>query len=727
MPDSHVRFSEYARQLIQEGSKRAGRGAMAIVLAASMTGAMVPAQAFAQESTPTEVATSVEAKNTPDSGKAAASTVSGQKSDSTASQQKEDVTEKKSSSAVTESKGAATTGSQQTTALSAKLNLQVATSKTTSSTAPSTTSDVSAKKAAASTSDTAPSFDASSVVYNSGDAKLTIDGREAGTFAVFQVAGSWTAGTPVQGADGRWRATLTIVPKAENRIPGHFGDSGYELDSSASKLTLTYVYVPTTGKWITDTFSDRATVAYKKAAQAPAFDIAKQSVGVVVYAAGEWDPAYEGTVQIPSGMVQSVSKPYQKDGRWFVDVELKQGTPKDYGVGDKTSDGVYLFDDANSVTTFSFATDSLDGTTWTAMPTEDGDPKVAFYQVAAPDADAIVNAKVTVKTTDGTKEGSYYLGAGTYEVGPVIMGYAGPVCVVTLKSDQQQSYVDEFNADQANDDTYELSVAKPSDLQFYFSYDPETQEWTNTTSDQYIYVKKAPEKAPAFDAAAVVENDAAVTAQIKLADGTTVDAKAASIKDVAASYQASDPVQDKDGNWTATLTIVPKAFADYPGLAALVKDNAAKGSTFELDSESSNLTLTYRYSKDSGTWAADGQATVVFQEKAATPAEPQNPQDPTKPTTPAAPTTDPSTNNSNTNNSSTKTTNAAGTSNNSPAKKNVPAQTSTAKKATANSSSLPKTGDTSNAAGAATAGIIGIASVVLSAVSSLLQKRRNEE
>ena len=155
MPDSHVRFSEYARQLIQEGSKRAGRGAMAIVLTASMTGAMVPAQAFAQESTPTEVATS----------------------------------------------------------------------KTASSTAPSTTSGVSAKKAAAATSDTAPTF-----------------------------------------------------------------------------------------------------------------DIAKQSVGVVVYAAGEWDPVYEGTVQIPSGMVQSVSKPYQKDGRWFVDVELKQGTPKDYGVADKTSD-----------------------------------------------------------------------------------------------------------------------------------------------------------------------------------------------------------------------------------------------------------------------------------------------------------------------------------------------------------------------------------------------------
>lgn len=539
MPDGHVRFSEYARQLIQEGGKRAGRGAMSIVLTASMTGAMVPAVAIAQESTPAEVATS----------------------------------------------------------------------KTTSSTVPSTTSSVSTKKSAAATSDTAP-----------------------------------------------------------------------------------------------------------------AFNIAKQSVGVVVYAAGEWDPAYEGTVQIPSGMVQSVSKPYQKDGRWFVDVELKQGTPKDYGVGDKTSDGVYLFDDANSVTTFSFATDSFDGTTWTAMSTEDGGPKVVFYQVAAPDADAIVNAKVTVRTTDLTKEGSYYLGAGTYEVGPVIMGYAGPVCVVTLKSDQQQSYVDEFNVKQANGDTYELSVAKPSDLQFYFSYDPETQEWTSTTSDQYIYVKKAPEKAPTFDAAAVVENDTAVAAQIKLAVGTTVDAGAASIKDVAASYQASDRMQDKDGNWTATITIFPKAFADYPGLAALVKDNAAKGSTFELDSESSNLTLTYRYSKDSGTWVADGQATVVFQEKVVTPAEPQNPQDRAKPTTPAAPTTDPSTNNSN-----TKTTNAASTSNNTTAKKNVPAQTSTAKKATANSSSLPKTGDTSNAAGAATAGIIGIASVALSAVSSLLQKRRNQE
>ena len=683
----HFRFSESTRKLIQDGCRRAGRGAMAIVLSASMAGAALPVQAIAEDASSPAAATSTETGTEQEQSEA----TSGSESEAGTSQEKtEDSAQSSSADDAAATKTDAPT-TQQTASLSKKLDAAVAAS--------STSADSSAvKQAAAPSNDQAPAFDEKSAIYNAGDVKLKVDGEDAGTFSVFQAANPWTAGTPTKGADGRWRVELTISPKAENRIPGHFGDSGYELDESASKLTLTYVYVPTTGRWITSSFADRATVAYKKADKAPAFDITKQSIGVVVYAAGEWDPAYEGTIAIPASMVESTGAPYKKDGKWTVDVELKQGTPKDYGVEDKTADGVYLFDEANSVTSFSFV---YDGKSWTAEPTEGGDPQIAFYQVEAPDADAIVNAKVTVKTTDGTKEGSYYLGAGTYEIGPVVEGYTNPMCVVTLRADQQQSYVDEFNADQKDGQVFELA-AKPNDIQFYFSYDPETQEWTNTTTDQYIYVKKAPEKAPAFDAASLIDDSSAVAARIELADGTTIDADTTSVKDAAASYEATDPVQDENGDWTATLTIVPKSFEDYPGLSSLVPEG-----TYELDESASTLTLTYRYSKAAGTWTAEGPATVVFQQKAATPEKP-------------------STDNG-TNSSGTGTTTPAADTRGS-TKQGAPAQAAATKTAatTASASALPNTGDAQRTTGAA-AGIIGLAGIALAAVGRLLQKRRDQE
>ncbi len=230
--------------------------------------------------------------------------------------------------------------------------------------------------------DQAPTFDPKSVVYNAGEVSMTLDGKSEGTSSVFQVATSWVAGTPKQSADGTWTCTLTITPKDENKIAGHFGDSGYELDSANSKLTVTYTYSDNKWNpgWKSLDKADHGTLAFKKAEQAPAFDVTKQDVDVVVYDAGEFDPAYETTKPL-SADVATVGEVYKKDGKWAVDVTLKQGTAKDYGVADHTTKGVYLFDDANSVTEITYVTSSLKTADW--KPEGDA-AKVAFAQVEAP-------------------------------------------------------------------------------------------------------------------------------------------------------------------------------------------------------------------------------------------------------------------------------------------------------------------------------------------------------
>lgn len=376
---------------------------------------------------------------------------------------------------------------------------EVAQAQDPAATAPATTAqattaqgekDAAKSAAKVAAAEQAPAFDDAQAAGDANVVTLLLDGKEQGGFSVSQVASSWTHTEPKKGADGKWTVDLTFVPKAENKIAGHYSDSGYELDAAGSKLTLTYTYNKWSG-WHAFDKADRGTLAFKKAEQAPAFDVSKQKADVMVYDAGEFDPAYEGEVALDAAKA-TVGKVYKKDGKWAVDVTLKQGAPADWGVADKTSKGVYLADDWNSVTEVTYVTKDLKSSDW--KPEGDG-PKVAFYQVEQPTTDDVVNAKVTVKTTDGSRQEDYCLDANTYEIGPVVSGYANPMCVVTLRADGQQAYVDEFNAKKDADGTYELA-AKPSQIQFYFSYDPETREWSNTTTDQYIYVKKAEASQP---------------------------------------------------------------------------------------------------------------------------------------------------------------------------------------------------------------------------------------
>ena len=578
MPDNHPGTSNSTVRLIKRKSAQMfARGALAVTLSAAMGAAMIPTQAIAEGLDAATTATEQKAAST---DSAEAKTTAKQDAKSTA-----EVASAQKKTATGEKNGSSSS--------------KAATSKTAAQPATKSTKKVAAKVQAAAADET-PTFDPKTVVYNAGDVSMTVDGKSEGTFSVFQVATSWVAGTPKKDADGNWTCTLTIIPKDENKIAGHFGDSGYELDTANSKLTVTYHYNKWSG-WHAFDKADRATLAYKKAEQAPAFDVTKQDVHVVVYDADEFDPAYETTKPLSTD-VATVGKVYKKGDKWAVDVTLKQGTAKDYGVADHTTKGVYLFDDANSVTEVTYITSSLKTADW--KPEGDA-AKVAFSQVAAPTSDDIVNAQVTVKTTDGSKEKNYYLGAGTYEVGPVTMGYTNPMCVVTLKADKQQSYVDEFNAEKDANGTYELA-AKPNDIQFYFSYDPDTQEWTNTTTDQYIYVKKA-ETEPVFDKDAVNE-----AGDVKLLlDGE--DQGNFSVSQVADSWTASEPKKDADGTWIVDVTFVPK---DENKIAGHFGDSG-----YELDSANSKLTVTYEYNKNSGWHAFDksDRGTLAFKKADQTP------------------------------------------------------------------------------------------------------------
>ena len=549
----------------------------------------------------------------------------------------------------------------------------------------------------------APAFDASAV-NEANDVKLLLDGEDQGSFSVSQVVESWTAADPVQGAYGCWTVDVTFVPKDENKIAGHFGDSGYELDSESSKLTVTYQYNKFSG-WHAFDKANRGTLAFKKAVVAPEFDLAKQNVDVVIYDADEFDPAFETSMPL-SADTATAGEVYQKDGKWAVDVTLKQGKPEDYGVADHTSKGVYLFDDANSVTEVTYVTSDLKSSDW--KPEEDG-AKIAFAQVLAPTSDDIVNAQVTVKTTDGSKEKSCYLGYGTYEVGPVVMGYTNPMCVVTLKADKQQEYVDEFNEAQTDGDNAYVLAAAPNDIQFYFSYDPDTQEWTNTTTDQYIYVKKA-EVTPTFDSDAVNE-----AGDVKLLlDGE--DQGSFSVSQVAASWTAADPVQDADSSWTVDVTFVPK---DENKIAGHFGDSG-----YELDSENSKLTVTYTYSTNGG-WKAIDKADrgVLAFKKAANPDQPVTPENPTNPTTPENP-TEPVT-------PEDPTTPAA--ENGGKAASNADAENAvkksadkTAKKEEAKQASTPDTSDSTGIAALAAA-VAGTISLALAGAARTLGLRRKDQ
>ncbi|MGN0075753.1 MAG: hypothetical protein ACI38Z_02100, partial [Parafannyhessea sp.] len=187
MPDNHPGTSNYTVRLIKRKSAQMfARGALAVTLSAAMGTAMIPTQAIAE-------------------GLDAATTSTEQKATTTDSAKK------------------VTTGEKD----------EASKSGTTSKTATKAT----AAKAKADAADETPTFDPKTVVYNAGDVSMTVDGKSEGTFSVFQVATSWTAGTPKKDADGNWTCTLTITPKDENKIAGHFGDSGYELDTANSKLT----------------------------------------------------------------------------------------------------------------------------------------------------------------------------------------------------------------------------------------------------------------------------------------------------------------------------------------------------------------------------------------------------------------------------------------------------------------------------------------------------------
>ncbi len=66
------------------------------------------------------------------------------------------------------------------------------------------------------------------------------------------------------------------------------------------------------------------------------------------------------------------------------------------------------------------------------------------------------------------------------------MGYANPMRVVN-GADKQEVHAS--SSRRRTRCTYELA-AKPNDIQFASGHDLDI-EWTNTTTDQYIYVKKA--------------------------------------------------------------------------------------------------------------------------------------------------------------------------------------------------------------------------------------------
>ena len=105
---------------------------------------------------------------------------------------------------------------------------------------------------------------------------------------------------------------------------------------------------------------------------------------------------------------------------------------------------------------------------------------------AAPTATDVAQAKVTVRSvSDATKSKDYSLTEGTYQIGNVIKTASGYTCVVTLPADKQQSYVDRF----AKDEGADFASQGFSQIQFYFSY--QDGAWTNTTTDQYVYVRDA--------------------------------------------------------------------------------------------------------------------------------------------------------------------------------------------------------------------------------------------
>ncbi|MCH4083681.1 MAG: hypothetical protein LKF00_04855 [Olsenella sp.] len=206
------------------------------------------------------------------------------------------------------------------------------------------------QKAAA--TDQAPTFDPKSVVYNAGEVSMTLDGKSEGTFSVFQVATSWVAGTPKQSADGAWTCTLTITPKDENKIAGHFGDSGYELDSANSKLTLTYTYNKWSG-WHAFDKADHATVAYKKAEQAPTFDAsqaANDSNAVKMLLDGVEQGGFSVSQVADSWTATEPKK--DADGNWTVDLTF---VPKDENkIAGHFGDSGYELDEANSKLTVTY-------------------------------------------------------------------------------------------------------------------------------------------------------------------------------------------------------------------------------------------------------------------------------------------------------------------------------------------------------------------------------------
>jgi hypothetical protein len=263
--------------------------------------------------------------------------------------------------------------------------------------------------------------------------------------------------------------------------------------------------------------------------------------------------------------------------------------------------------------------------------------------------------------------------------------------------------VDEFNAEKDADGTYELA-AKPNDIQFYFSYDPDTQEWTNTTTDQYIYVKKA-DQPPTFDADAAANEAGDVKL---LLDGE--DQGNFSVSQVAKSWTATEPKKDADGNWTVDLTFVPK---DENKIAGHFGDSG-----YELDEANSKLTVTYEYNKNSGWHAFDkaDRGTLAFKKAAVTPDKPSKPTQPTTPTNPTNPNNNggkATGNNANNNaGNNAKVTPKAGATKANAAK-------AAATKAAASKASVPKTGDNNSLAGMATAGVLGAVSLLIAAVEKL--------
>lgn len=189
-----------------------------------------------------------------------------------------------------------------------------------------------------------------------------------------------------------------------------------------------------------------------------------------------------------------------------------------------------------------------------------------------------------------------------------------------------------------------------------------------------------------------------------------------SVSQVAQSWTATNPKQDADGNWTVDLTFVPKA---ENKIAGRFGDNG-----YELDEESSKLTVTCKYNENSGWHAFEKEERGILAFKTASdapdnpdqsnvPDKPDQPATPDEPTTPTGPSANTDKNAAASDNgakqASDKTENKSGTASKQADAKQV----------------VPDTGDTTGIA-AMLAAALGAASIALAGVCKAFGLRRKD-